>query len=144
MDTTPENTNRIQAEVLDAFAGLVEASKALDSSRYFDYVDKDKFSGLSADGKAWHSIQDLENVVIPGFQMVEKIVRLEFRNVKVTVINQSTAILVNEYQQTILLKNGDSVEQSGGGTQVWFKAGTAWTLVSISASDTSQRDEAIF
>ena len=66
MDTIPTNTEQIQAEVRDAFAGLVEASKALDSSRYLEYLDKDKFTGLSADGKAWHSLQDLENVVIPA------------------------------------------------------------------------------
>jgi hypothetical protein len=144
MDTVPTNTEQIEAEVLDAFAGLVDASKALDSRRYFEYLDKDKFTGLSADGKAWHSIQDLENVVVPGFLMVQKIVRLEFRNVKVTVINPSTAILVNEYQQTILLKNGATVEQSGGGTQVWYKADNAWKLVSIAASDASRRADAVF
>ena len=76
--------------------------------------------------------------------MVENIVRLKFRNVKVTVINQSTAILVNEYQQTILLKNGDTVEQSGGGSQAWFKADNAWKLASIAASDASPRNDAVF
>jgi aspartokinase len=62
----------------------------------------------------------------------------------VTVINPSTAILVNEYKQTILLKNTDTVQQSGGGTQVWSKSENKWKLVSISASDASQRAEAVF
>lgn len=138
------NTDQIEAEVIGAFRGLVDASEALDSSRYFEYIDKDKFTGLSADGKAWHTFKDLENVISTGFQMVERIISLEFSNVKVTVINPSTAILVNEYKQTILLKNTDTVQQSGGGTQVWSKSENAWKLVSISASDASQRAEAVF
>ena len=135
---------QIEAEVIGAFRGLVDASEALDSSRYFEYIDKDKFTGLSADGKAWHSFDDLEHVVSTGFQMVDRIISLEFSNVKVTVINPSTAILVNEYKQTILLKTADVVQQSGGGTQVWSRSGNAWKLVSISASDASQRTEAVF
>src|SRR5690349_14509084 len=135
------NTDQIEAEIIGAFRGLVDASEALDSSRYFEYIDKDKFTGLSADGKAWHTFKDLENVISTGFQMVERIIFLEFSNVKVTVINPSTAILVNEYKQTILLKNTDTVQQSGGGTQVWSKSENAWKLVSISASDASQRAE---
>lgn len=138
------NTDQIEAEVIGAFRGLVDDSEALDSSRYFEYIDKDKFTGLSADGKAWHTFKDLENVISTGFQMVEKIISLEFSNVKVTVINPSTAILVNEYKQTILLKNTDTVQQSGGGTQVWSKSENVWKLVSISASDASQRAEAVF
>lgn len=138
------NTDQIEAEIIGAFRGLVDASEALDSSRYFEYIDKDKFTGLSADGKAWHTFKYLENVISTGFQMVERIIFLEFSNVKVTVINPSTAILVNEYKQTILLKNTDTVQQSGGGTQVWSKSENAWKLVSISASDASQRAEAVF
>lgn len=144
MNTTMTNTTRIEAEVTGAFRGLVDASEALDSSRYFAYIDKEKFTGLSADGKAWHSFADLENVITTGFRMIERIVSLEFSNVKVTVINPSTAILVNEYKQSILLKNTEVVQQSGGGTQVWSKSGDAWKLVSISASDASQRADAVF
>ena len=138
------NNDEIEAEIIYAFRGLVDAAEALDASRYFDYIDRDKFSGLSADGKAWHSFSDLEAVITNGFDMVEKIVFLEFSNVKVTVINPLTAVLVNEYKQTILLKDGGTVEQSGGGVQVWSKSDDGWTLVSIAASDASQRADAVF
>lgn len=132
-----ENFKKIEAEVLVAFKGLVDASTSLDSSRYFEYFDKVKFTGLNADGKVWHSIKNLEDLIVPGFSAVEKSISLEFYNVKVTVINQTTAILVNEYKQTILLKNGTVVEQSGGGTQVWSRSESAWKLVSVSASNAS-------
>lgn len=144
MTPTSTNTNQIETEVLEAFRGLVDASKALDPRRYLDFIDAEKFSGLSADGKAWHSIKDLEDLVLAGFPMVESIASLEFNNVKVTVINASTAILVNEYRQTLLLKSKDVVKQAGGGTQVWSKSGHAWKLVSISASDASDRADAVF
>ncbi len=144
MLTTSTDPDPIEAEIIEAFRGLVDASTALDAVRYLEYFDKEKFTGLGADGKAWHSIRNLEEVVAPGFSAVEKIVSLEFFNVKVTVINESTAILVNEYKQTILLKNETIVRQAGGGTQVWSRSEDAWKLVSISASDASDRDEAVF
>lgn len=138
------NLEQIKADVIDAFQGLVDASKALDARRYLEYIDKEKFTGLSADGKAWHTFKDLDNVISTGFEMIDRIISLEFSNIKVTVINPSTAILVNEYSQTILLKNADTVQQSGGGTQVWSKSRKAWKLVSISASDASPRADAVF
>jgi len=132
---SPSTTRQVEAEVMEAFRGLVEASRSLDANRYFGYFNKEKFTGLGADGKVWHSINNLEEIISTGFPAVEKIMSLEFRNVKVTVINQSTAILVNEYDETILLKNKNIVKQSGGGTQVWTKSERGWKLVSISASD---------
>ena len=87
----------IELEVLDAFKGLVEASKSLDKNKYFEYFDKKKFSGLNANGTVWHSFKSLDTLISAGFPMVEKVTFLEFKNVKVTVINQTTAILVNEY-----------------------------------------------
>lgn len=36
---------------------------------------------------------------------------------------------------TMMLKTGDNVKVSGGGTQVWSSASGKWKLVSVSASD---------
>ena len=138
------DADQIETEVLAAFKGLVAASTALDANRYLDCIDKEKFTGLSAAGKAWHRFEDLESVISTGFQMVERITRLDFFKVKVTVIHPATAILVNEYEQTLLLKNGETVQQAGGGAQVWAKSAHGWKLVSISASDARQRDAAVF
>ena len=130
--------SNVESEVLDAFKGLVKASESLDSEKYFAYFDKEKFTGLNADGTVWHSIKNLETLINSGFPMIDKSISLEFKNVKVTVIDQTTAILVNEYKQSLLLKNGNLVNQSGGGTQVWFKSKGAWKLVSVSASESSK------
>ena len=129
-----KNGNQLESEVLDAFRGLTEASESLDSNRYFEYFDKEKFTGLNADGSVWHSFENLEALILSGFPQIERSISLEFNNVKVTIINPITAILVNEYSQSILLKSGDIVNQSGGGTQVWSKSNGAWKLVSVSAS----------
>jgi hypothetical protein len=130
--------NKLEAEVLDTFNGLVKASKSLDPNKYFEYFNKEKFTGLNADGTVWHSIENLETLISSGFPMVERVTFLEFKNVKVTLINSTTAILVNEYTQTMLLKSGDTVNQSGGGTQVWSKFNGEWKLVSVSASEASR------
>lgn len=132
---TATDTQQIESEVLDAFKGLVDACRALDVRRYLDYLDKEKFTGLGADGRVWHSIKDIEDVISAGFAMIEKIVSLEFGKVKVTVLNASTAILVNEFTQTLLLKDATRIDQSGGGSQVWLRSGNTWKLASISASD---------
>ena len=131
------HNNKIETDVLTAFYGLVEASKSLDSNRYFEYYDTEKFTGLNADGTVWHSFKDLETLIDTGFSLTEKVIALEFKKVKVTVISPDTAILVNEYTQSTLLKNGDVVKGAGGGVQVWFKSGLAWKLVSVSASEVS-------
>jgi hypothetical protein len=128
------NSNKLESEVLDAFRGLVAASESLDSDRYFEFFDKEKFTGLNADGSVWHSFENMEVLISSGFPQIERSITLEFNNVKVTIINPITAILVNEYSQSILLKSGDIVKQSGGGTQVWSKTDGAWKLVSVSAS----------
>lgn len=134
MKLSEESKNNIKSEVRKSFEGLVEASKALDTKRYFEFIDEDKFSGLNADGTNWNSVDSLKVMIESGFNAVESIEFLEFTNVHITVIDLNTAILVNEYNQKILLKAGMSVNDAGGGTQVWSKTSGKWLLVSISAS----------
>jgi hypothetical protein len=134
-DMPNQSHSNIESEVRQAFLGLVEASNALDVERYFSYFDKEKFTGLNADGTVWSSMKDFEMLVIPGFASVKRIASLEFSKVIITEINQTTAVLVNEYKQRIELKNGEIVDDAGGGTQIWSKSSGAWKLVSVSASE---------
>ncbi len=128
---------RIKAEIQHSFEQLVDASKALDTKKYFSFIDEKKFSGLNAQGKNWNSIDGLRAMIEPGFAAVDKIKSLVFTNVHITVIDANTAILVNEFQQQVLLKNGARFEGVGGGAQVWSKSTGQWKLVSISASNAS-------
>ncbi|WP_269082180.1 nuclear transport factor 2 family protein [Thalassomonas actiniarum] len=121
-------------EVQESFDLLVNAANALDAEKYFSFIDSDKFVGLGADGSNWNSVEELRAMIVPGFNMVKEIKLLEFTNVKISVIDKNTAVLVNEYQQSMILANGELAEGAGGGTQVWSKASGNWLLVSISAS----------
>ena len=134
MELSEKSRSEIEQEIQQSFDGLVEASKALDVTRYFEFIDAEKFVGLKADGTNWNSIVGLRELIEPGFNSVEKIESLIFTNVRISVIDLNTAILVNEYEQKIILKGGAHYNDAGGGTQVWSKASGKWLLVSISAS----------
>ncbi|MAO29828.1 MAG: hypothetical protein CL595_06120 [Alteromonas sp.] len=130
------NHSDLEEEVLNSFQSLVEASKRLDAEAYFQHFDADKFVGLNSDGTNWNSMDELVPVINTGFSAIQKLNSLEFLNVKVSIIDDFTAILVNEFSQSVLLKSGATYTFSGGGTQVWSKRSGQWKLVSVSASIT--------
>ena len=126
---------RIKLEVMGAFKSLVDASEKLDSKLYFEHFDKGKFVGLNSDGTNWNSINDLSALITNGFDAIKTIDSLEFTNVNISVIDSYTAILVNEYVQSLTLKSGSDINLSGGGVQVWSKRSGEWKIVSVSASN---------
>ena len=128
------SVREINLEIRQSFDRLVEASKKLDSKRYFEFFDKDKFVGLNSDGKNWNSIDDLRKIVEPGFNAVDRVQFLVFTNIQVSVIDKNTAILVNEYEQEVVLKSGEVIDAAGGGTQVWSRESGEWKIVSVSSS----------
>jgi len=125
----------VEKEVLASFNSLVQASKDLNSAVYFSHIDENKFVGLNSDGTNWNSIDELIPLITQGFAFIDEVIRLEFTNVKISVIDSNTAVLVNEYEQSIRLKDGNEVNAAGGGTQVWSKYSGSWKIVSISASN---------
>ena len=129
--TSPE----LEKEVLESFQGLVDAANALDAEAYFQHFDADKFVGLNSDGTNWNSIDELIPVINIGFDSVQEVISLEFPNVKVSIIDNYTAVLVNEFSQSMLLKSGATISVAGGGAQVWSKRSGQWKLVSFSASN---------
>jgi len=133
-----ELTEKLQAEIVNdiqpSFEGLVEAAKALNTERYFTFIDSKNFVGLNADGTNLNSITDLRNLIESGFNAIEKVESLTFTNVNISVVDSNTVILVNEYEQKVRLKSGDNYTIAGGGTQVWSKTSGTWLLVSISSS----------
>jgi hypothetical protein len=126
---------RIKFEVMAAFKSIVDASEKLDSRLYFEHFDKKKFVGLNSDGTNWNSINDLSALITDGFEAIKIINSLEFTNVNISVIDSYTAILVNEYVQSMTLKSGNDMDLSGGGVQVWSKRSGEWKIVSVSASN---------
>lgn len=125
----------VEQEVMASFNSLVQASKDLNSELYFEHLDENKFVGLNGDGTNWNSINDLIPLITQGFEFIDEVILLEFTNVKISVIDSNTAVLVNEYEQSVRLKDGNEISVAGGGTQVWSKQGGSWKIVSISASN---------
>jgi len=125
---------QVESEVKQVFEGLVVAARSLNIENYLSFFDKKKFTSLNDDGSVFHSFSEFEDVYRQQIPALEKYNSLEFTNVKITVLNNSTAILVNEYRAEVVLKSGDTVSAGGAGTQVWSKASGAWLLVSVSGS----------
>jgi len=125
---------KIKSEVTQSFNGLVEAAKSLNVERYLQFFDKDKFTSLNENGSVYHSLHDFEKQYREQIPYIEKYKSLKFYNMKIKVINSSTAILVNEFNAVVLLKSGETVSASGAGTQVWSKISDRWKLVNVSSS----------
>ena len=140
VELSKESDAKIKLEVRQSFADFIEAMEALDSERYFALFDAEKFSGLSADGTIVNSIEELRAIMKPTFSMVEN-VSLEFTNVHVSVIDKNTAILVSEYEASVLMKDGNVIQDAVGSTIVWSKVSSSWKLVSISSSNKPGKSE---
>ena len=132
-----QKIKEIKESVNRAFEDLATASKELDFETYIGYFDRETFTGLNADGTVIHSIGEFENYYRPHFSAIKSYQSLDFEKVKITVINETTAILVNEYKARVEIESGEIVSASGGGTQVWAKSSGEWKLVSVSSSSRS-------
>lgn len=132
---TPTVEAETERQVRHAFNGLVDASKSLDTLRYLSYVDAEHFVGLNANGTVWRSRDELSGSIQQAFDSIARVTSLDFTTVEISVIDDQTAVLVNEYEQALLLKTGETLRVAGGGAQVWSRATGDWKLVSISASN---------
>ena len=126
--------NEIYTEVNSAFQGLVDASKSLDHEKYFSYFDAEKYTTLNEDGTVLHSLDAFREMYLPQQKYIKSYQSLEFSNVKIDVIDASTAVLVNEYTASVTLTSGETVSAAGAGTQVWSKRTGTWKLVNVSSS----------
>jgi len=131
---TAQRENEIRSEVSAAFQGLANASKTLDHEKYFSYFDAEKYTALNENGVVLHSFDAFKEMYLPQLKYLESYQSLEFSNVKIDVIDASTAVLVNEYKATVTLTSGEVVNASGAGTQVWSKRIGVWKLVNVSSS----------
>ncbi len=124
----------IKADIRWVFMDLVKAVKSLNVDSYLKFFDQEKFTSMNADGSVHHSLIAFEKPFREQSQFIQGYESLEFENIKITVVNITTAILVNEYQARVNLKSGDTVVVSGAGTQVWSKSTGQWKLVHVSSS----------
>ncbi len=124
----------LKNEVHAAFQGLVEAAMSLEVEPYLAFFDEHRFTALKENGTVVHSLDEFAEAYRHQIPMIKAYQSLEFDHVKLTVINSTTVILVNEYTATVLLSNDEEVTASGAGTQVWALTAGSWKLVSVSSS----------
>ena len=140
---TPAQATEIRGEVNAAFEGLAEASQTLNHEAYFSYFDAEKYTALNENGEVLHSFKAFKDIYEPQLGYLESYQNLEFNNVKIDVIDASTAVLVNEYEATVTLKSGETISAAGAGTQVWSKRTGSWKLVNVSSSAKPQLENPI-
>ena len=131
---TEKEKKAIEEQIRAEFDGLIEAAKSLDADSYLAYFDEKNFTGLNADGTVTHSLEEFADLYRKSLPLFDSYEYLEFFRVKVTVLNATTAILVNEFQADIKLQKGSTLSVSGGGTQVWYQKNGEWKLINVSSS----------
>jgi len=134
MDLDRNSELRIESEVKQAFKALAVSARSLNIDNYLGFFDREKFTSLNDNGSVFHSFSEFEKSYRQQIPFLKKYNSLEFTNVKITVLNNSTAILVNEYAAEVVLQSGDTVSAGGAGSQVWSKASGSWLLVNVSGS----------
>ena len=142
-DPSERERQTIITEVERSFDSLAAAAKSLDPDQFLHHFDEPSFSGV-IDGRVLSSFDEFESLYREGLPLIREYLSLEFSNVSVRVLNRSTAVLVNEYVETIVLVAGDTLTVSGVGGQVWVRRGNTWRLSNVSggvaAADTQPRN----
>lgn len=126
---------KIQKEINIAFQELIKSAKTLDVNTYMKHFDETKFRGINSDGTIIASFDEFKKIYTNGVKHIKAYNSLEFSKVEISVINSTTAILVNEYSMTVLLTSGDEFSGGAAGTQMWSKEKGSWKLISVSSSD---------
>ena len=129
-----DNKQGVEAQVKEAFDSLVQAVLDLDFDCYANHMDREALVVLNTDGSVFPSFDAFAGTYRPGFEAIEEIVSLEFPVVEIRVIDSNTALLANEFRQTVRLSSGDTHDLKGGGLQVWSRRSGTWKLTGIAAS----------
>ena len=127
---SPSESQRVATEVRSAFDALVVVSKTLDTEAYLSLFSEDGFSAM-LDGSATLSFAEFERFYRQQVPQIEEIISLDFPVVEIRPIDPQTALLINEYTETLRLSSGEIFESSGGGSQLWIKRDGRWLLQHI-------------
>jgi ketosteroid isomerase-like protein len=126
----------IHKEVDQAFRGLVDAILAMDTEQYFGFFDPKLYTALNANGSVTHSFKLFSDLFREQINFVEAYKELSFHNVKITVLDEKNAVLVNEFEAKVHLKEGNQIiSTAGAGTQVWAKHSGEWKLVHVASAE---------
>ncbi len=133
-DSNEIDQKHIEQEIQAAFSALADAVRTLDTEKYFGFFDHDIYTALNADGSVTHSFDEFSASFIAQTNYVEAYKALDFHNIKITVVDLKTAILVNEYTAEVILQSGEILRAAGAGTQIWSKRTGSWKLIHVAGS----------
>ncbi|GAB5520364.1 MAG: hypothetical protein RhofKO_26150 [Rhodothermales bacterium] len=136
-ELSPTDVQTIEAEVEAAFQRLVADARSLEPEPYLAHLAQEGFTA-QLDGTVLSSYEAFSEMYRTQIPSIEAFLSLEFDNVAVSVLNRTTAVLVNEFTETIVLASGDTLALAGGGSQVWTRANADWKLIHISGSTRAQ------
>ena len=122
---------QVEGEVKQAFENLIAAAKTLEVAPYLSHFDEETFTAM-LDGEVLLSFEEFEAMYTEQAPALKAYLSLEFDKVEVTVLDLNAAILVNAFNETIVLASGDTLSLSGAGSQVWRRKSTEWKLIHIS------------
>ena len=125
----------IHNEVDQAFRRLVDSILSMDIEQYFSFFDHELYTALNANGSVTHSFKMFSDLFREQINYVEAYKALSFHNVKITVLDDKSAVLVNEFEAKVHLKEGQVISTAGAGTQVWSKHSGTWKLVHVANAE---------
>jgi hypothetical protein len=125
---------KIKRQVRNQFDRLVEAAKSLNHNNYMQFFNNDKFTSLNEDGTITQDLATFSSIIEQSFSGFKGYKSLNFIQVKISVIDEKNVVLVNEYEATVILNDGELYSVAGAGTQVWNLSNQQWKLVHVSSS----------
>jgi hypothetical protein len=124
----------IEEQILNQFERLVETAKSLDHESYMKFFDSSKLTSFNDDGTITEDFNAFSIMIEKGFSGFKRYKTLEFNTVKISVIDINTAILMNEYNAVVILKNNEAFPVAGAGTQVWNLSNGQWKIVHVTSN----------
>lgn len=121
----------VKSEIEFAFRELVDAAQSNDTEQYFSFFEPDAFTAISEDGSIIPTFEAFKLIYGPQFTAVENYIGLDFETVEIRLIDERTAILLNEYTAELVLISGERVSTTGAGVQVWVKPNDQWKLAHV-------------
>lgn len=121
----------IKSEIKLTFYELVHAARLNESEQYFSFFEPNAFTAMSSDGSVIPTFAAFRLIYDPQLAAIENYISLDFETVEIQIIDQKTAILLNEYNAELILVSGEHVSASGAGVQVWVKRSDQWKLAHV-------------
>lgn len=119
-----------EARVCANFHNMVEDARRLDAEAVLDHFWSDGFTAALA-GELIRDFPGWADGYRSLLATTESLDRVDFPDVVVQTIAPDTILLLNTYDQLIVMQSQDVIEATGYGTQVWVRRDGEWRIIHI-------------